>query len=299
MPPGRVVGVPEGGMLKVDAESALQIHFINVGQGDCTMVIAPNGKRLLIDCGTSGGGIDRQAVRDWMRQGQTDDTSLVEHQNPEFVLTPRFWVDQQDVDAVLAGHHEWLLAYKDVTSATNQRTMIAAFLPRVGVVNSAPVILTPASARRQCCLLANLNSLAYDFIARQKVGGLHLNFFIVEQLPTLPPDHYDERCPWDKKRTLESWVSERVLRLTCTSDDMRPLAAAAGFKPGVVKWKDEERHELRAELDAAYFRLYGIGDDDIEYILGTFQGVRDEDDAHGGVGPTRQRIRDALDRLGG
>ena len=43
------------------------------------------------------------------------------------------------------------------------------------------------SIRRELCLLANLNSLAYDFVARQKVGGLHLNFFIVEQLPTLRP----------------------------------------------------------------------------------------------------------------
>lgn len=88
-----------------------------------------------------------------------------------------------------------------------------------------------------------------------------------------------------------------MLRLTCTSDDMRPLAGAAGFEPGVVKWKEAERADLRADLDAAYFRLYGIPDDDAEYILGTFQAIREEDKAHGGVGPTRRRVRDALERL--
>jgi hypothetical protein len=141
----------------------------------------------------------RIEVGNWMRQGQTEDTSLVEHQNPEFVVQPRYWVDN-DAVAPAAGSREWLLAYKDVTSATNQRTMIAAFVPRVAVVNSAPLILTDKPIRREACLLANLNSIAYDFIARQKVGGLHLNFFIVEQIPTLPPDAYDEKCPWEKKR---------------------------------------------------------------------------------------------------
>jgi hypothetical protein len=111
----------------------------------------------------------------------------------------------------------------------------------------------------------------------------------------LPPDAYEDKCPWDKKQTLEQWTSGRVLRLTCTSNDMLPLAQAADFKPGIVKWKEAERDQLRAELDAAYFRLYGIDDDDIEYILGTFQGVRDEDEPHDGVGPTRKRIRDALE----
>ena len=31
----------------------------------------------------------------WMRQGQTEETSLVEHQNPEFVVRPRYWVESQ------------------------------------------------------------------------------------------------------------------------------------------------------------------------------------------------------------
>jgi len=41
-------------------------------------------------------------------------------------------------------------------------------------------------------LLANLCSFAFDYVARQKVGGQHLNFFIVEQLPVLPPVRYEE-----------------------------------------------------------------------------------------------------------
>jgi len=238
----------------------------------------------------------------WMRQGQTDDTTLVDHQNPEFVVQPRYWVDSGTVASV-GGDGPWTIGYKDVTSSTNQRTMIAAMLPACAAVNSAPLIRSPLPARRQACLLANLNSLALDFVARQKVGGLHLNFFIVEQLPVFPPDAYDERCPWDRKQTLGQWISERVLRLTCTSNDMKPLAQAADFKPGIVKWKEEERAELLAELDAAYFRLYGLNWDDVSYVLTTFQAIRDEDlkagtEPHPGEGATRTRIHTAWDMLG-
>src|SRR5262249_51209198 len=145
----------------------------------------------------------------------------------------------------------WLLLYKDVTSPTNERTMIAAFAPWVAVVNSAPIIFVGdhVGPRRECCLLANLNAFVYDFVARQKVGNVHLNFFIVEQLPTLPPDRYAEKCPWAKRETLEHWISERVLKLTCTAEDMLPLARACDFKgsrgDGVHIWKDSERAVLR------------------------------------------------------
>ena len=95
--------------------------------------------------------------------------------------------------------------------------------------------------------------------------------------PIRTPDVYSEKCPWDKKQTLEKWISERVLKLTCTSNDMRPLAKAAEFKEGVHKWKEDERSELMTELDAAYFLLYGIKREDVEYILSTFSGTQAEE----------------------
>jgi len=218
----------------------------------------------------------------WIRQGQTDSTSLVQHQNPEFVVEPRWWVNQQNVDNAFGCPSEpAYISFKDVTSATNQRTMIAALIPHVAVLNSAPLFLTSASIsyHEKSCLLASLNSIVFDFIARQKVGGVHLNFFIVEQLPIFPPDFYKQKCPWNKKQTLEKWISDRVLKLTCTSNDMIPLAKAAGFKPLVHKWNEGERLDLMAELDAAFFLLYGIKRNDAEYILSTFAGIRKQSES--------------------
>ncbi len=216
----------------------------------------------------------------WVRQGQKAETSLVQHANPEFSVSPRWWVSQDEVSAALAGRErDWFVAYKDVTATTNTRTMIAAMVPRVGAVNSAPLAVfgVPHSPKLECCLLANLNALCYDYVARQKVGNQHLNYFVVYQIPTLPPDTYADRCPWTKKETLEHWISERVLKLSCTAEDIIPLAKACDFKgsrgDGVHIWKEKERAELRAELDAAYFILYGIARADVEYMLSTFTGT--------------------------
>jgi len=238
--------------------------------------------------------------KNWMRQGQTESTTLVSHQNPEFTAEPRWWVDASAVDdAVGARRADWYLCYKDVTSPTNERTMIASFIPRAGVVNSAPLIVTEddIDVRTECCLLANLNSVVLDYVARQKVGGVHLNFFVVYQLPILPPDAYTDKCPWNRGQTLQKWISDRVLKLTCTADDMKPLAKAAGFKKEVHKWKAPERVQLQAELDAAYFVLYGIDRADVSYILDTFSGTRRRDVAETGKYRTCELIIEAFDEL--
>jgi hypothetical protein len=215
----------------------------------------------------------------WMRQGQTDRTSLVQHQNPEYCVEPRWWVVEDAVNAALGPSVSCgYIAFKDVTSPTNMRTMIAAFVPHVAALNSAPLMLTAdaITVKRESCVLANLNSFALDFVARQKVGGVHLNFFIVEQFPVFGPEFYEQPCPWNKREKLETWISQRVFKLTCTSNDMKPLAEAAGFKPPVHRWNPAERRELEAQLDAAFFILYGIERTDVEYILSTFSGIRKE-----------------------
>lgn len=214
----------------------------------------------------------------WMNQGQTDQASLVDHMNTEFLAQPRWWCNKKAADERIGSTTEYaLLTFRDITRSTDARTALATFIPYCGVLNTAPIIcfLEEITARQRCCLLGNINSVAFDFVTKQKVGGIHLNFFILEQLPTYYPSDYVKKCPWAKKTTLEKWISDRVLKLTCTANDMVPLAEAAGFAEKVHKWDPAERAVLTAELDAAYFHLYGINRDDAAYILGTFQGLHD------------------------
>jgi hypothetical protein len=236
----------------------------------------------------------------WMRQGQPDATSLVQHQNPEFFVEPRWWGSCEAIQQVLGQSlPPGLLAFKKVTSPTNQRTMIAAFIPSVGAVDSTHLIAFDASTetRMQCCLLANLNAFVLDYVARQKIGNVNLNFYLVEQFPMLPPNRYAHPCPWEERRTLEKWISERVLKLTCVSNDMKPLAEAARFKPLVYRWDPGERAQLQAELDAAFFLLYEIGRADVEYILSTFTGIEKESQSLLSGGSTREQILTSYDRF--
>ena len=235
----------------------------------------------------------------WFRQGQTDETTLAAHQNPEFLAVPRWWVDAAEIacQPVLPAY----LAFKNVTSPTNRRTMIAAMIPRTAVGNSAPLMLVDEtiSPRTYVALLANLNSFALDYVARGKIGNVNLNFFLIEQFPLFSPDTYDKPCPWDHRTTLEAWISERVLKLTCTAEDMLPLADACHFSSGsfqaeyggrLNKWDEAERAELMAELDAAFFHLYGIPGDDVEYILSTFKGIHGQQPHFPGAATTAERI---------
>lgn len=228
----------------------------------------------------------------WINQGQTHESTLVQHQNPEYLVQPRFWSAEAEITERLTKQlPSCLLSFRDITRETDVRTFISTLIPAVGFINTAPIILFEAHEEiAQCCILANFNSIAFDFVAKKKCGHIHMNFFIVEQLPVLPPDTYAKPTPWQRNTKLETWISERVLKLTCTAEDMLPLADACGFSSGsftqepyngrLNKWDEAERAQLMAELDAAYFHLYGFGDsstgrDDVEYILSTFKGIHD------------------------
>lgn len=170
----------------------------------------------------------------------------------------------------------WLMGWRDITNATNERTVIASVVPRVGVGNNMPLMLfAPATnAANQAALLGNLVCLTFDFVARHKVGGTHLNYFIYKQLPVLPPDRY---TPADL-----AYIVPRVLELTHTAHDMQAwvndlLAALPSADPRPPEqhgtplppfpWNPERRAQLRAELDAYYARLYGLTRDELRYIL--------------------------------
>ena len=126
-----------------------------------------------------------------------------------------------------------------------------------------------------------------DFVARQKAQSTHLNWYIVEQFPIVPVDHY-RRKSFGVKAS-DELVREIVTELTYTATDMAPFARDMGYvdAKGSVKppfrWDDRRRLELRAKLDAIYFHLYGITDrDDVRYIYATFPIVeREERAAHG------------------
>ena len=166
--------------------------------------------------------------------------------------------------------------------------MIAALIPGSGVGNTLPIVAADwRSGADAALLVANFNAVVFDYVARQKIQGQHLNWFIVEQLPIVPLERY-KTVSFGAKRA-EEIVCEAVLELTYTAHDMAPFAREMGHvdEQGEIlppfPWDADRRLHLRAKLDALYFHLYGVTDrDDIRYIYSTFPIVeRDEKVAYG------------------
>ena len=240
------------------------------------------------------------------RPAQPEAATDAQHADPAWLPDPQYMIS--------ATAFEWpqgvntVLSFKDITASTNVRTMIAALLPFCGAGHTLPLILPDLPEKKAArakvlteyhealpLLVANLNAIPFDYIARQKVQSTHLNWYIVEQLPVVPPAAYARAFG---RKTARDIVREEVLALTYTSHDMAPFARDMGYidpatgdaKPPFV-FEAADRLRRRAKLDALYFMLYFPSSTPEElaalretaaYIYSTFPIVaREEGAAHG------------------
>ena len=232
-------------------------------------------------------------------KGTLPQATDAQHADPGFRATPQYWVAEGEVEARLRDRwpRGWLLGWRDITNAHNERTVIAAVIPRVAVNDVFLLMLPAEEPARVACLVANLSSLSLDYPARQKVGGSHLKYFVMRQLPVLPPSRYDARAPWGGGESLAAWLLPRVLELTYTAHDLEPFARDCGYAGPPFRWDPARRRQLRAELDAAFFHLYGLDRDDTAYVLDTFPVVRKNEEKEHGEFLTRRLVLEAYDAL--
>lgn len=229
-----------------------------------------------------------------------------EYADDAFLAQPWYWVAEEEVQHKLGEWERgWLMGWRDVTNATNERTVIACVVPRVGYGHKFLLMLPGYQASDVSKLIGNLDALVFDYCARQKIGGLSLGFFTMRQLPVLPPAAYSAE---DLR-----FILPRVLELTYTSWDIKPFAddvwrdadedlraairlqwdenaqetgghrwdppewidayqeietdPAKGIPLPPFKWDEDRRARLQAELDAFYARLYGLTRKQLRYIL--------------------------------
>ena len=227
--------------------------------------------------GTYEGQTERQA-----NKGVLPPVSDADHASAEFEPRPRYWVRVDDVERKLRDYraHGWLMGWRDITSSVQFRTTIVSVLPRVAV-GARINLFFPEHLKQSAFLFANLGSFVLDYVSRQKVGGMNLGMFIVQQLPVLTPGAYEGTAPWSEEQVGE-WLAPRILELSYTSWSTESFARDLGYEGAPFRWKADRRSLLRAELDAAFFHLYSIERDDVDYVMDTFWVARDRDEkAHG------------------
>ncbi|MDA1014110.1 MAG: N-6 DNA methylase [Planctomycetota bacterium] len=222
---------------------------------------------------------------------QGNDVSDAQRADATFAVLPRYWCSSTSIHDA-APHFRWAFGFRDITRATDFRTSTVSAVPRCAISNKLPIYFDSMNEiGNEWCFLAVMNSFCLDFIARQKVGGISLNFYIAKQLAVPAPDAYSQPCPWSGSAasdnspfathhspcSLSAFLLPRVLELTYTAWDLEPFARDCGYAGPPFRWDEERRFLLRAELDAAFFHLYGLNRDDTAYILDTFPIVRRKD----------------------
>ena len=231
------------------------------------------------------------------------ETTVSDYANPDFDPTPFYWVEANELETRVSEktNKGWLIGWKDVTAATNERTAIFSIIPRVAVGHTMPLLFSKETDPKTCALYANLNSIASDYVARSSVAGLHLTYGYLKQFPILSPGFYiTPRL---------DFIVLRVLELTYTSHSLAPFARDLGYDGPPFAWDEDRRALLRAELDAFYARAYGLDRDELRYILDpadvkgpdypseTFRVLKEKEIRQHGEYRTRRLVLEAWDRM--
>jgi hypothetical protein len=237
--------------------------------------------------------------------GEASDVSSELKSDPSFEPTARYWLPEAEVNRRLEKqnwNYSWLFGWRDITNATNERTVISSVFPRSASGDTLLLIFPrPESVLSICGILANLCSLPLDYVGRQKVGGTHLKFNTFFQLPVFPPHFYTN--------PRLDFIVPRVLELTYTSRSLAPFARDMGYDGPPFAWDEDRRAVLRAELDAFYARAYGLDRDELRYILDpadvkgpdypseTFRVLKEKEIRTYGEYRTRRLVLEAWDRM--
>jgi hypothetical protein len=154
--------------------------------------------------------------------------------------------------------HHARIAFRDVSRATDSRTVRACLIPpKTPLTNSAPYLVFPnGDAKLTAQLLGVMNSIPFDWQARRFVET-HLNFYVLDLL-----------CLPEAGEELLTAISTRAARLSCIDDRFNEFAAQSGVTCGALK--REERGGLRAEIDALVAKAYGLSHDDLQITFSDF-----------------------------
>jgi len=164
------------------------------------------------------------------------------------------------------------LAFRDIASSTNVRTVVFALLPPGAVVgNTAPTErnVGERTTSGALCLMGLVNTFPFDWTIRIKAAS-HVNFFILNGGVVA------------KLNLPARWlITHSALRLTCDHPGYDPLwreqLASVWREPQnppftwpVLSGEDERWH-VRTAIDAVVADAYGLSHDQYAHVLSTFK----------------------------
>jgi hypothetical protein len=222
--------------------------------------------------------------------------------DPRKSIRPQWRVPPGNVpEKVRSRMSGYRLGFCDITSPTNERSLVAALIP-VNVLcgHSVPtIVFGDGEDWFYPVWLAIANSFAMDWVVRQKVQ-LHMTYTVMDTLPfpRLARNH-----------RLVGELGKLVLQLICCGSEMVPFwnaraaegcvvpVPADGPSPGIED--ASERLKLRARIDAIVGRdVFGLSSDEMTYVLDTFPIWREREQVEFGEFRTRRLILEHMKESG-
>jgi len=229
-----------------------------------------------------------------IKSGNSVEISASDLENPSLLVEPRYWMKSSILRERFKG--KYFLVYRMITNATNERASIASVIANYACGNSLTVI-DEINVINSIITSINMNSFIYDYIARQKIAGVNFNHWIWKQLPLPTLEQVTVIGQIFGQPDSLNWLITRFLELTYTSIDLQPFAQDCDYDGIPFKWDEQRRFLIRCELDAAWFYLYGIQRQDIEYIMETFPLVKRKDEKQYQDYRTKNKILEIYDAI--
>lgn len=261
------------------------------------------------------------------RPNAIPNVELDELSNVSSIILPWYWSPIKDVMSKLEKvsnngiviwkwEHPWLLGYRNISNATNDRTFVSSIIPLPNGAGHSIIYVMIDNVIHSALVQGMFSSLTFDYISKQKMGGSNMSNFITKQLPVLPPEQIPSAIQWEiVKRVaelcyfnhdLDGWAEE--LWEEMSKEQRAELPQLGNRQPWI--FNPERRARLQADLDAIFAHLYGLSTEDLRYILDpedvcgegcineTFRVLKDNEIRQYGEFRTKRLVLDAWTKFG-
>jgi hypothetical protein len=238
----------------------------------------------------------------YTRKAATLSPSLLQKNDPNYEIEARYWVKEGDYKEAIersASVKKHYICARLVTNViSNMRSVISCIMPAYPCNNLALLLDIQIDDGREyseksLLLLSLFNSFAFDFTTRLKMSENLLKSTLWEIAAPTPNDMETMFLGFK----FADFCLPRSLELSFVTHALSGIARNLGISDLPYKWEEERRFLLRCELDAAYFHLYEISREDVDYIMGTFPIVQRRDEEKHGEYRTKRVILEIYDEM--
>jgi hypothetical protein len=160
------------------------------------------------------------------------------------------------------------VGFMAIGSATNERSMFCACIYDRPCGNAVPVLKASVVPDSELPLTAILNSFVYDYALRARLGGINLNYFVIEETPLPVPNRLARQTATMKASASLGWAHVSFAPEWLQMGG-QPAAGQYARRSWRRRWAvtAAERVRCRCILDAIQAEMYGLEWDDLAWIL--------------------------------